>query len=565
MQTIPDLESQIKTDPFNPIHHIALARAYLDDGDEEKARRVIAIKRKLPSKDPVAHFEWGKLCEELGMAQQARESYEQAIALNPGNPHYHFRIALLYYEKAAWERALKHLQKTVSLSPQNQKAKEMLSTIYQEMGLSGSARFVRGEEKKTGPATPQTIPFELKEKDVSLFLTFFRGREVGYAQYRVGNTGGQNHAYVNGILGFNEIIDHIGGEKTFGIYPLRSDRTLKYSAIRIRIPWRRVVENIKNTGFLTLSEDKIHHYAKAIMEKARDNGISAYLENTGGRERRVWFFFEEFMPLKLAERFLNTTLDRVPSPGVDLSVDLLLGFKGTGIGWQDHPIMLPLGNNPKTLERCFFIDENGIPYEDQISFIKKIRTIKRNEIQAFLKMPDKTPRPFLQTTFNSLRKIEENCPVVEEIIRKAQSGRILQHDEKVVLYFTVGFLGEGFSALHHVLEPCPDYRPKKVDRIASRLGTNPISCPKIRELLPEMTAYLKCDCAFEIQRGAYPSPVLHIEPGWITSKKMDITESSIEEVRKEYLFICQKIQQLNKEKEELEAVLQKLKDNAPGS
>src|SRR4030042_1885900 len=109
----------------------------------------------------------------------------------------------------------------------------MLANIYQEMGLSGSARFVRGEEKKTGPATPQTIPFDLKEKDVSLFLTLFRGREVRYAQYRVANTGGQDHAYVNGILGFNEIIDHIGGEKTFGVYPRRSEGTLKYSVIRI--------------------------------------------------------------------------------------------------------------------------------------------------------------------------------------------------------------------------------------------------------------------------------------------------------------------------------------------
>src|SRR4030042_1885902 len=71
---ILQIEAKIRTDPFNPLHHIALARAYLDEGDEEKARRVIAIKRKLPSKDPVAHFEWGKLCEELGMAQQARDA-----------------------------------------------------------------------------------------------------------------------------------------------------------------------------------------------------------------------------------------------------------------------------------------------------------------------------------------------------------------------------------------------------------------------------------------------------------------------------------------------------------
>src|SRR3972149_4940391 len=106
---ILNLESQIKSDPFNPLRHIALAKAYMEEGDEERARKVVAIKRRLPSKDPPVHFEWGMLCEELGMARQARESYEQAIALSPNNANYHFRLDLLYQEKGAWERTLKHL------------------------------------------------------------------------------------------------------------------------------------------------------------------------------------------------------------------------------------------------------------------------------------------------------------------------------------------------------------------------------------------------------------------------------------------------------------------------
>lgn len=101
---ILDLEARIKTDPYNPIHQIALARACLEAGDEERARRVAAGKRNMPSKDPSVHFAWGKLCEELGMARQARESFEQAIALDPENPECHLRVALLYSEKGAWER-----------------------------------------------------------------------------------------------------------------------------------------------------------------------------------------------------------------------------------------------------------------------------------------------------------------------------------------------------------------------------------------------------------------------------------------------------------------------------
>ena len=159
---IKDIEAQIKTDPFNPAHHIALAVAYLEEGDEERARKVIAIKRRLPSKDPSVHFEWGRLCEELGMARQARESYEQAIALSPNNPEYHFRLALLYHEKGAWERTLKHLQKTISLSPQNGDAKTMLASLYEEMGFKGSAIAVHGKERRTDSVF-QTLSFDFSE------------------------------------------------------------------------------------------------------------------------------------------------------------------------------------------------------------------------------------------------------------------------------------------------------------------------------------------------------------------------------------------------------------------
>jgi len=507
--TTLDIESRIRSDPYNPVHHIALARAYLEDGDDERARKIIAIKRRLPSKDPSVHFEWGNLCEELGMASQARESYEQAIAMNPENPEYHFRVALLYHEKGATERAMKHLQKAVSLSPQNREAKQMLVSIYQEMGLNGSARVLK-EEKKGEDFASRTFAVELTGEDTSSFLSIFRGREFGYARYQIGTAGSVGHSFVKGSLGFNELLQHLKGEETFGIYPLRSNKTLKFSCIQIGIPWRRVVDNVKNSGFLTLLEDKVHHYARTLVEKARDDGVPAYLEDPGGRSRRVWFFFDEFIPFELAERFLNAILDKVRAPFVDITVAPILGLKGGGIGLVEHPIMLPLGINPQTGKRCFLIDEYGDPCGDQLLQVKKIRTIGRENIRHFIKTPE---RPFSvfhsQTSSDSLQRLLSHCPVIEEIVRKAHSGRILKEEEKIVIFFTLGFFRDGFKSLHTVLEPCPDYRPKRVERMGSRLKSNPISCPKIRHLLPDLTSYAKCDCSFQIPEGAYPSPLLH--------------------------------------------------------
>jgi hypothetical protein len=580
-ERIIEAESNIKIDPFNPVHHIALAKAYLDEGDEERARKVIAIKRRLPSKDPSIHFEWGNLCEELGMSRQARESYEQAIALDSKNPDYHFKVALLYHEKGVLERTLKHLQKTISLSPNHAEAKHLLASLYEEMGLKGSAIAVLGQAKKASEVS-QTISSVPSEEDVNIILDLFKGKEFGYATYHLSSTGIIKPSFVKGVLGSNEIQVHVRGEETYGVYPLRANRTLKFASVHVAIPLRKLMENTKNEGFLALLEQKAHQYSLEIVEKSREYGIPAYLEDSGEKDRRVWFFFEEFIPVELAERFLNTVLDKLLSPPSDITVALSLGLRGKGIGYEDHPVMLPLGFNRKTGRQCFFINEDGEPYEDQLLQIKKIRLISRGEIQSFIKSSERRKYRWGLMDFDPLKRLEKGCPVIEELIRKARSGRMLKHEEKVVIFFTLGFLKDNFRSLHRVLEPCPDYRPKKVDRLTSRLKSNPISCPKIRELLPETTAYLPCNCSFTVPEGGYPSPLLHIDTGlipirrnvyderWIINEgqeRVGDKERTIGELEAQYQLLCKKIEKLTKEKEELEMNIKRRtkKDELHGS
>ena len=558
-----DAEAKIRTDPYNPLHYIALAKAHLDEGREDKARTIIATKRKLPSRDPTVHYEWAKLCEELDMARQARESYEQAIALAPGNPDYHFRIARLYHEKGAWERALKHLQKTVALSPKHDEARKMLGTLYKEMGLPGSANAVA--KKEPGVETrPQTIPFELTEEDVSLLLDLFNGRGFGYAEYHLVATGDEGYVYCKNVLGFSEISDHLRGDRTIGVYLLRGDRTVRCCGIEVNIPWRRLVASFKDKGFLAILEDKTHAYAREIKSKAKESGFPAYWEDSGDRGSRLWFFFEDFLPYEMVERFLNALLEKVFSPGIDLSVGLMLGFKPSGIGKADEPVMLPLGVKRRTGKRSLFVDDEGNPYNDQLLFLKKIRRISREEIQRFFRGPEREHRKIEISSSNLFAKLQRLCPVVEAIVLKARSGRNLRVEEKVVLYFTVGFLPEAPEILHDVLEPCPDYRPKKVNRMISRLGANPVSCPKIRQLMPDTTAYLPCKCSFNLERGLYPTPLLHIDPALVQLHTPEAPlPSSSEEIEIRYASIVRRIEQLTREKIRLEEKLKDLRSSRP--
>ena len=549
------LESQIQSDPFNPMNHIALAKAYLEEGNEERARKVIAIQRRSPSKDPTVHYEWAKLCEELGMARQARESYEQAIALRPQEPEYHFRMALLCHEAGAWERALKHLQKTVALSPQNREAREMLAILYKEMGLPGSAHAVAKKEPGVD-ARPQTIHFELTEEDVSLLLDLFNGRGFGYAEYHLVATGDEGYVYCKNVLGFSEISDHLRGDRTIGVYLLRGDRTVRCCGIEVNIPWRRLVASFKDKGFLAILGDKAHAYAREIKSKAKEFGFPAYWEDSGDGGSRLWFFFEDFLPYEMAERFLNGLLDRVFSPGIDFSVGFMLGFKPSGVGKVDEPVMLPLGVKKRTAKKSLFVDDEGDPYSDQLLFLKKVRRISRDAIQRFFRGPEGGHRKIEISSSNLFAKLQRLCPVVEAIVLKARSGRNLRIEEKVVLYFTVGFLPEAAEILHDVLEPCPDYRPNKVNRMISRLRSNPISCPKIRYLMPETTAYLPCNCSFDTPEGGYPTPLLHIDSGLVPLKRERLSLSCSEEWLREYNAVCARIEELTRRRDELKLLLQ---------
>jgi len=92
--------------------------------------------------------------------------------------------------------------------------------------------------------------------------------------------------------------------------------------------------------------------------------------------------------------------------------------------------------------------------------------------------------------------------------------------------------------------------------MALRLKSNPISCPKIRELLPETTAYLPCNCSFMIPAGSYPSPLLHIDPVLIPSRKERMSlPSSQEELLKKYNDVNERIEVLTKKRDELKLML----------
>jgi hypothetical protein len=75
---------------------------------------------------------------------------------------------------------------------------------------------------------------------------------------------------------------------------------------------------------------------------------------------------------------------------------------------------------------------------------------------------------------------------------------------------------------------CLNYRRDITEKFLQKAYDKPISCPRIRQEYPELTASLGCDCRLHIADLGYPSPILHAN---IKHKsKIDGAHNAYEEV-----------------------------------
>jgi tetratricopeptide (TPR) repeat protein len=92
---IETLLAQIRLNPLDPALYLSLAQYYYDEGEEEKARSIVIRRREMATTNAMIHRGWGELCEDLGLARQALESYQKALRFNPNDEKTLLRLAEL--------------------------------------------------------------------------------------------------------------------------------------------------------------------------------------------------------------------------------------------------------------------------------------------------------------------------------------------------------------------------------------------------------------------------------------------------------------------------------------
>ncbi|MBW1716790.1 MAG: tetratricopeptide repeat protein [Deltaproteobacteria bacterium] len=550
--------SETKSDLANPQFYIDQAAGWLESGDESRARDIVVRRRNTPSDDPSVHVKWAKLCEELGMARQARESYERALKISPDDSKILYYLACLLNETGYYEDSIHYLKKVVKHNPDHIEAKKLLSADFLALGLIGQAEVLRPQLKKRADPI-RYFPPSISEENTKTFLNLFAGREVGHALQMINQeTGDVSFRFMEAPLDHDLVLKHINSDLTLAAYPLRTDNTVKYATVEIRLRKRVLEANIKNQGYLTYLNEKSFYHAISLKQIASQYGIPAYIDSYGEHRYRVWVFFREFIHFLKVKDFLTRFLAQVPAPDSNLLVEPLMATRPIGIGWMEQAILLPLGINRASRTRCLFLDDDGQPYGEQLEFLARIREISsRDIVKAFRKSGQPAPGAQENSLSESVKLLVRSCPVLKELVRRSERGRTLSYEEKVILFYTIGLVGEDGDDLHRLLETCPDYNYRKVNRQIARLKKNPMSCLKIRELVPEITASVTCNCSFDLRGGKYPSPLLHHKPHLVpSSREMDVkAKMPIKEAAQRYINLKRQAAELERAMERLSVIL----------
>ena len=523
------------------------AEEFLSEGRDLKAREIILRHRLRPGQTAEEYFRWGSLCEALGLKAQAAECYDLAISRDPDNSRYLMARAEVAYEMEDLPRAATLFYRVLRLAD-SQTVRRKLAQVLRELGRPGAAAAVAGPLEAGFQETPlRYFPPNLGDRELEPLRTLFRGRPL-HAEMQITVYGRTALVIRDGAPTSEKLSRHLLGRTYLVYFPLTEDNRLHSAYFVIALPEREVDRNRRNRGWLAIKAEAVKKEALSVWHRARAWGLEGALERVNPFRYRLWFFFSEPVYFLWVRRFFETLKERLPFPGEGIFYSYEIGTRGEGVGWLEKGFELPLGIHPATLERSLFVDSEGVPHPEQLSFLKRIRPISPGAVREFCRRS--TPVILPEGDPPELKRLRRSCAIVDLVIRRAEAGRRLSREEKLTVMLSVGFLRNGRELVHRILSGTPDYSYTRLERMFRGIPRNPISCIKLESWFRDFVMDTPCGCVFgRILRGRYPSPLLHVDPHLVPGRtdRLTLAYSSPAELAGIYLHTRERLCHLEDE------------------
>jgi len=474
----------------------------LEGRNQAACRKTLGRDGVWKSLDTENQLKWARLAQMAGEVETALEVFTH---INRGSPK---------LRKAWFDR--------FELLLLLDRKKEMVQALAASKGILGEkerSEWVTLSKNQKGAALEEDVgaaltPFEkLRHRQDLLehYLKLFSGKEDCFARQWVDKQEGkQGYVPVRRPLEVQDLEEHLSGRKTYGIYLMKSDATVKLAVIDADLvkQFRKGKLKGEDRGLIR----REHHYlVSRIKELGGEMGIRPLLEFSGGKGFHFWFFFETPVAAGEAKMHLEGIKGALKD---DLSAFNLEVFpkqvklSGKGFG---NLVKLPLGVHRLTGKRSYFPECEQRSVESQLDFLSNIKSVSLRQITPIMKEGSAEKlvvHPRWQRWANDypeLFKLESLCPPIAQIIATCRHGKNITLREEKIIFQSIGFLPRAKSLLHYLIGLLPDYNPHLVDFRLSRLRGSPLGCKRIHSLL----SFTGDICPFD-EKAPYVHPLLHL-------------------------------------------------------
>ncbi|HDS09238.1 MAG TPA: tetratricopeptide repeat protein, partial [Firmicutes bacterium] len=448
-----ELSKIIRVDPKNTKAFQLLAKIFINNDELENANRLFEQRKEIPSTYE-EKITWAILLEEIGNMNDAISDYKDLLEINPTDSRIHYKLGVLYLDKYDYENALKHFKEIIRRDPNFIKDHDEIAELYKELGLMGMVKDILTPAGGGGIFNDFKIDIMVKEDSANKvidfinlnesfydrYITLFSGREGVIARQWTDNEGNSGYSPVYEELNEENITKHVRGDITLGIYPIDKSNMVNFAALDIDLRKNFTEDTVLGEERLKELKNQVLISAgvfKKIIDRLQ---LEAYLEDSGYKGIHIWFFFQPKVQAKEARNFLLMLIKKANLTKPEIHIEVFPKQNTVEEDKLGNLIKIPLGIHRKTLKRCIFIDSNGNPYMNQLEFIKRIKTNSPESlvkaVSEISEIPNETfdkisHRQPVKIQEGNLMSIEENCNVINFIVKKAKSLNDLLHEERV--------------------------------------------------------------------------------------------------------------------------------------
>jgi len=472
------------------------------------------------------HDAWSALCDRLGFHDLALRELEMAVRDEPGTADLLVALAERYVERGRFEAAVRLAARARDAGADAERLAELQGFLDADTDPSSSDAPSDSPEAPSGDAAAR-------------FLHLFRGRDDVYARQWVDDRGRAGYSPIHDPLTPSVIRDHLAGQVTVGVYPIRVDGTVRFFAVDLDLNKSSLEMARNDPGFARELRAALGRTSAAIAADLRSFGLEPVVEDSGYKGRHFWFFLEAPQPAEvvfnLGAALLALLSIRVPDTmHLEFFPRQPRAGSAAGLG---NLIKLPLGIHLKTRRRSALLDDEGRPVDRPFDVLRDVPLVGRDRLYEALDSlrargpaasrtgvtpsppptgpagppPPEIPPDWTDADFDTDRQVAhvlKGCPVLRELRRRAIAHRTLSYDEQLVLMHSLGHVPTGVQAVNYLLARCGNVPAER--RLKSRLAGNPMSCPKIRARIPGVTSKVDCSCPFDFAPDRYPTPTLHL-------------------------------------------------------